>query len=136
MAFPTTVLFPDLSLILTDRLRDALAARGESYAAGVTVSIAIPNPRDDRMVILRLAGGRRLDWPRQMQRVAVQVWAMTEQDVTGLAGLTKALLESLGDGVPIIDVRESAGFARVYDDSGQPLIVFTLDMTVRGSDLT
>jgi hypothetical protein len=135
MGFPTAVIFPDTNLLLTDRLRDALAARPEAYASGVVVSITVPNPRAERMVIVRRAGGPRLDWARERARVVFNVWAGTEQDLHDLARLARALVIDLVDGDPFTDARESAGPSRIYDDSDQPLIAFTVDITVRGADL-
>lgn len=135
MGFPTPVLFPDVNLILTDRLRGALAARPEAYASGVTVTITVPNPRDPRMIVVRRAGGPRLDWSRERARVVFQVWAETDQDLQDLARLARALVVAMVDGAPFTDARESAGPARIYDDSGQPLVTFTVDITVRGADL-
>jgi hypothetical protein len=52
-----------------------------------------------------------------------------------LANLTRALVIGMTDGMPFTDARESAGPSRIYDESGQPLMQFTIDMTVRGADL-
>jgi hypothetical protein len=136
MAFPTTVIFPDVDLLLTQRLRAALAARPEPFAADVTVGTEVPNQRDDRMVIVQRAGGPRVDWVRERARVTFQAWGPTaaKQEAADLANLVRALVADMCDGRPVIDVRESSGPVRVYDDSGQPLVTFTLDITVRGTD--
>jgi hypothetical protein len=113
MAFPTTVIFPDVDLLLTQRLRAALAARPEPFAADVTVGTEVPKAR-----------------------VTFQAWGPTaaKQEAADLANLVRALVADMCDGRPVIDVRESSGPVRVYDDSGQPLVTFTLDITVRGTD--
>jgi hypothetical protein len=133
MGWPTLVAFPDVDLLLTDYLRDALTARPEPYASGVTVSIHVPNPRDDRMVIVRRAGGPRLDWTRERARVVFQSWALSWPDAISLSRLVSALVSDAPD--PVVHVLTSAGPARVYDDSEQPMVTFTADLTVRGADL-
>jgi hypothetical protein len=139
MGFPTAVLFPDTSLLLTGRIRDALTARPEAYASGVFVGTAVPNPRTDRMVIVRRAGGPRLDWSRERARIVIEVWAAenAEKDLHDLADLTRALIVGMTNGEPFTDARESAGPSRIYDEAGQPQprMRFTVDITVRGADL-
>lgn len=133
---PAAILFPDVELVFTDYLRTALAGRPEAYASGVFVSNAVPNPRRDRMVIVRRDGGPRTSTTLEAARVAVRVWASTDRDANDLARLVRALLWAMPDGDPVTAVRDLSGPSAVPDASGQPLRFLTVEAVVRGSDLT
>ena len=133
MAWPTVVAFPDVDLLLTEYLRDALALRPEPVAADVLVSIEQPNPPADRMVLVRRAGGPRLQWTLERARVQFQSWAQSWPDALALAHLVSALVSDAPD--PVLHVTTTAGPARVYDESGIPMVLFTADLLVRGTDL-
>lgn len=129
------VIFPDVELWATGYLRTALAGRTEAYATGVYLSNTVPSPRRDRMVIVRRDGGPRLDVTREAARLAVRVWAKTEQDATDLARLVAALLWAAPTGEPVVRVTQPTGSTPVADDSGQPLRFMSFEITVRGSNL-
>lgn len=134
MAIPT-VIFPDVELWATDWLRTALADRTETYATGVHVGNAVPADRRDRMVIFRRDGGPRIDATREAARLAVRVWAATEQDATDLARLVAALLWAAPNGDPVLRVAQQMGPSPIADQSGQPLRYMTFEVVVRGEQL-
>lgn len=132
---PPSIIFPDVELWATSFLRTSLAARSESYASDVYVSNAVPNPRQNRMVVVRRDGGPRLDQVREAARLSVRVWAKTEQDATDLARLVRALLWASPDGAPVCRVNDLAGPSPVPDDSHQPLRYMTFELIVRATNL-
>ena len=129
---PAAIVFPDAELWATGALRAALAGRAEPYAAGVKVSNAVPSTRPVRLVTIRRDGGAAngvLDLPR----LAVNVWAATDQDATDLARLVAALLWSLpGDGV-CVAMTQVAGPSPIAD--AQPRRFMSFEAALRGSDL-
>ena len=134
---PAAILFPDIELVLTTKFRAALAARTEPYATGVFVSNAVPNPRRDRMVIVRRDGGTPTAM-RDRPRVTVRVWAMSEQDATDLARLVMALAPTLIDGSPIVAAPTDGrpGPNPVADESGQPMRMLSIEFHTRPTQLT
>lgn len=132
---PTDVVFPDVELWATGYLRTALAARPEAWASAAWVDIKVPNPRHDRMVIVRRDGGPRLDTVREAARLTVRTWGKTEKEAADLARLVRALLSSSADGDPVCRVIDQSGPSAVPDESGQPLRVFVLELIVRGVPL-
>lgn len=132
---PAPILFADAELWATTYLRAALAARDEDYAVGAFVSNEVPNPRRDRMVIVRRDGGNATNF-RDRPRLSVRVWAMTEQDATDLARLVAALLWAAPDGDPVLKVEQQSGPTPIADTSGQPLRYQLFDIHTRGEALT
>lgn len=130
------IVFADLELAITGHLRTALAARPEPVCAGVHVSIAVPNPRQSRMVIVRRNGGRRLDATRESARFGVQVWGATFAEAVDLGNIVRALMQALPDGAPILSAAELSAFSPVDDESGQPMRFGTFEVTARGTTLT
>lgn len=127
------VIFPDVELWATGYLRAALAARTEPYAAAVYVGTAVPSTRRDRMVTVRRDGGPRLDVIREAARLGVNVWGKTEQEVSDLARLVRALLWAAPDGKPVTKVTELSGPSPIPDV--QPRRFLTFELVVRGSTL-
>ena len=111
-------------------LRGALVGRSEAYAQGVKFDRAVPNPRHDRMVIVRRDGGSVtgiFDQPR----VSLDVWAKSEQDATNLASLVVALaLEAPGTN-GCLRVRHLSGPNAVADPSGVPRRLALIEATHR-----
>jgi len=132
---PPAVVFPDVELVLTGLLRDALATRGEPYAADVYVGTTTPNPRRPRMVTIRRDGGTSIEGLLEAAQVGVNVWADSEQNVNDLARLVRALLWAAPNGKPICRVDDVSGPIAIADDSGQPLRYLTFEITVRGEPL-
>lgn len=133
---PSSVLFPDIELVLTTRYRAALAARSEPYATGVYVSNSVPTQRRDRMVIVRRDGGTQTEM-RDRPRVAIRVWAMSEQDADNLARLVMALAPSFVNGSPILAVPTDGrnGPIPVADESKQSLRLCNVEFHTRGVPL-
>lgn len=101
-------------------LRGALVGRSEPYASGVKFDRKVPNPRPDRLVVVRRDGGAvsgLFDFPR----VSLDVWAKTEQDATDLSRLIIGLAKvaPLAD-AGVTNVRHLSGPNPVADPSGQP----------------
>ena len=131
---PPLILFPDVELVITTYLRQALNARWEPYIFGVKVGTTVPKHRPVRLVTVRRDGGPRLDHVREAARVGVNVWAGTEQDASDLAALIRALMWAAPDGAPICRVVELSGPSPVADVV--PRRYLTFELIVRGADLT
>jgi hypothetical protein len=126
---------PDVNLWFTTWLRSQLAARSETVAANVFVSDETPNPRRDRMVIVRRDGGLRRDYVLEDPSVGVNVWARTKKDCSDLAHLVQALMVSAEAEGPIVTVRSVFGPSTIPDESGQPRRYLTFDVTVRCQEI-
>lgn len=117
-------------------LRGALVGRLESYASGVYFDRRVPTTRRDRMVIVRRDGGSvsgLFDRPR----VALDVWAKTDQDATNLANLMIALaLHAPTQGDDVTNVEHISGPNSVADPSGQPRRLSLIEATHRAALLT
>jgi hypothetical protein len=124
------VVMPDVEAWATGYLRDALAARTEPYASGVTVSTTVPNPRPARFVTVRRDGGGRVDLMHEAPRLGVNVWAATEADATDLASLVEGLLLAVRAVDGIAAVSSLSGPSPVADE--QPRRYLTFEITMRG----
>lgn len=129
------IIFDDIELWTTTTLRAAITARTEAYTDNVFVSNKVPNPRRDRMVIVRRDGGPRLDAVREAARLGVQVWALTDQDATDLARMAAALLWASPNGDPVCKVTQILGPTPVPDESLQPLVYMTFELITKGRNL-
>lgn len=130
------ILFADVELAVTGALRTALVARSESYTDNVYVDIDSPTSGSTqanrpRVVTVRRDGGPRLDVAREQARVAVNVWATTEQDCNDLARMVAALMWAMPDGNPIVRVDQTSGPTTIPDD--RPHKYLTFDITMRGA---
>lgn len=132
---PTPLLFPDVELVLTAYLRSALAGRPESYAQDVYVSNRVPDPRRDRMVIIRRDGGSS-DGFRDVARMSFRIWAQNEKAATDLARLVVALLHAAPTGNPIVRVSPQSGPTPIADESEQSLRYVVMDVHTRAATLT
>lgn len=117
-------------------LRGALVGRTEPYASSVYFDRKVPNPRRDRMVIVRRDGGQVrgvFDHPR----VALDVWAKTEQDATDLANLMVALAQVAPlAGAGVTAVTHISGPNAVPDPSGKPRRLCLIEATHRATIVT
>ena len=131
---PPPIVFPAIERVLTQRIRAALDAGSEVYAQDVHVSNSVPNPRRDRMVIVRRDGGTQAEM-RDRPRVTIRVWAKTEADANNLAALVMALAASFVDGSPIVacPIAGRSGPYPVADESEQPLRMMTVEFHTRGA---
>lgn len=121
----------DVNLWFTTWLRSQLAARPEPAATGVHVSDETPNPRKNRMVIIRRDGGRRRSWVLEEPSVGVNVWAATKSDCSELAHLVQALMVAAESQGPIVTVQSVFGPSTIPDESGQYRRYMTFDVTAR-----
>lgn len=131
---PIGIVFPDVEAWACDYFRDALTARLEPVATGVHVDNTVPNPRADRMVIVRRDGGTS-NGLRDQARLSVRCWAENDEDATDLARLIAALLWVAPDGDPVLMVRQQSGPTPVPDDSHQSLRYLVFDVHTRGEVL-
>jgi hypothetical protein len=124
----TPIIFPDVELVLTGKLRTALAAHGYP---GIFVS----NRRESQAqaVWVRRDGGPVLDQVREAARVGVNVFDTSEQKVTDLARTVSALLRAAADGAPILRVRQTSGPSPIPDSTPRRYMTFEID--VRGVEL-
>ena len=132
MSLPVIV-FPDIELWATGAIRAALATRSESYTSSVYVGNKVPNPRRDRMVVIRRDGGPRLDLVREAARLGIRVWAKKEQDATDLARLVNGLLWASPDGQSVYKVTILSGPSWTTDESNEPVLYSTAELIVKGS---
>lgn len=136
MTRPVT-LQPDTVLWATGYLRTQLAGRPEPYASGVLVASRVPDPRHDRMVIVRRDGGPRLDVIRRQNRLAVRVWAKDEAETAQLAELVSALLVQAADHQPVLRITELTGPSPTDDlDTGLPISYALYEAVTRGQAFT
>jgi hypothetical protein len=132
---PVAALPIDADLWWIVYLRGALVGRPESYASGVYFDRAVPATRRDRMVIVRRDGGNvtgLFDRPR----VALDVWAKTEQDASNLANLIVALAFEAAGTNGCVRVTHLSGPNSVADPSGQPRRLALIEATHRAAVLT
>lgn len=126
------VIHDDIELWTTTRLRALIEARSEPYTDSVYVSNTTPNPRRDRMVIVRRDGGGRLDVVREQPRLGVNVWAKTEQEANDLARMVAALLAASPDGNPVSRVTITGGPYPIEDESTQERRYITAELISKG----
>lgn len=133
---PLGLVFPDIELVLTGKFRAALAARSELFAQDVFVGNKIPNPRRDRMLIVRRDGGTQAEM-RDRPRVTLLVWAKDEKDADDLSRLVMALAPTFVNGSPIVAVPISgrSGPFPVADESKQFLRQSSVEFHTRGVPL-
>lgn len=124
---PTALLFPDVELVLTARLRSLINARTESYTDDVYISNRAPEPKPhkahpERLVIVRRDGGAPGEF-RDVTRVSFRVTAQNERAANDLARLVVALLLGIPDGDPIVRVEIQSGPTPIADSSHLRYIV-------------
>lgn len=127
---PVAALPIDADLWWIVYLRGALVGRTEPYAQGVKFDRRVPSDRPDRFVVVRRDGGNvtgLFDRPR----VALDVWAKTEQDATNLANLIVALAFDAAGTNGCVRVAHLSGPNSVADPSGQPRRLALIEATHR-----
>ena len=118
--------FPDAQLVVVEYLRVLLDP--------VPVGTRVPNPRPDRLVTLRRAGGVRgavVDRPR----LDFFAWAQADEDAQDLIGAVRrhlAAMPGLRGEVRVTGVAEFAGPVPAPDESGQPRWLATWEIALRG----
>ena len=116
-------------------LRGALLGRSEPYAQGVKFDRRVPNPRPDRLVVVRRDGGN-VSGVFDRPRVALDVWAKTEQEATDLAVLIVAFAFNASGTNGCTRVTHLSGPNSVADPSGQPRRLSLIEATHRAAVLT
>jgi hypothetical protein len=132
---PLAALPVDADLWWIVYLRGALVGRGEPYAQGVHFDRRVPNARKDRMVIVRRDGGN-VSGAFDRPRIALDVWAKSEQDATNLANLMVALAFDAPGTNGCVRVQHLSGPNDVADPSGQPRRLSLIEATHRSAVLT
>lgn len=132
---PLAALPVDADLWWIVYLRGALVGRSEPYAQGVYFDRRVPDPRRDRMVIVRRDGGN-VSGAFDRPRIALDVWAKTEQDATNLASLIIALALDAPGTNGCVRVTHESGPNDVADPSGQPRRLSLITATHRAAILT
>lgn len=127
------VLFADAEAWAVDFLAGFLSARAEPYAQGVRVSTRVPEPRADRMVVVRRDGGPRQTPVSEVARLAVRVWATSDEDASDLTNLVRAALASSPGEGPVRAATEISGPSYVIEESGQPLRYVVVELTMRAT---
>ena len=127
---PVAALPIDADLWWIVYLRGALVGRTEPYAQGVYFDRAVPGNRRDRMVIVRRDGGN-VSGVFDRPRVALDVWAKTEQDASNLASLIVALAFDAPGTNGCVRVEHLSGPNAVADPSGQPRRLSLIEATHR-----
>jgi hypothetical protein len=126
------VIHDDIELWATTKLRALILARSEPYTDDVYVSNTTPNPRRDRMVIVRRDGGGRLDVVREAPRLGINVWAKTEPDANNLGRMVAALLWASPDGDPVSRVNVTGGPYPVEEASTHEVRYITAELISKG----
>ena len=126
--------FSDVELWATGYLRAALALRAEAYATGVTVGTTVPTTIPARLVTVRRDGGPKVNMRQEVARLGVNVWAATEQDVTDLTRLVRALFSAAVGNGSVRKVSELSGPSPIADT--KPRRYFVVELTIAGSTLT
>lgn len=131
------LIFPDVVAWACSYLRDALGQRPEPYTENVHVGANTPDPRKNRMVIVREDGGARLDdGVRDSCLLGINVWATSEQEARQLAQLVRSLLWAAPDGSNgVVRVESGTRPVMVPDESKQARAFFTIPVVVTGSPL-
>lgn len=140
MTILPVVIHDDIELWVTTRLRALLAARPEPYTSNVYVSNTTPNPRRDRMVIIRRDGGGRLDAVREAPRLGINVWVKSgktaEQEANDLGRMVAALLAASPDGNPVSRARITGGPYPIADESSHEKRYITAELVSKGRQIT
>ena len=127
---PVAALPIDADLWWIVYLRGALVGRTEPYAQGVKFDRSVPNPRPDRLVVVRRDGGNVsgvLDRPR----VTLDVWAKTEKDAHDLSALLVAIALDAPGTSSCVRVEHLSGPNAVADPSGTPRRLCSIEATHR-----
>ena len=132
----------DAEWVVTTYLPAALAARSESYAAGVAVSTKLPPGQNPvRHVRVRRVGGVPYSLVQDSPRIDVQVWYRTGQPTdeanrNQLALLVWALLHAIRSRVVVLPNGLAVTCYRVADFAGPQALPDPADSTKTITGLT
>ena len=102
------------------------------------VSVTIPNPRPERLVIVPRIGGTKRDMVTESATIAVECWDAKPSDALSLAQEARAHIHALTgqtiSGLTVYRTQEFAGPAMLPDPVSElPRYVFTVSVDVRGT---
>lgn len=120
----TSVIFDDVEMLLTQRLREA----GLEGYIGRDFPTTTSHPT---LVAVMREGGRRSGPVTDTARVGVNVFAKTDKAATDLALHVRALIESFGDKRPFGRVM-GQGISTIRDDTGYKQRYFIVDVDLIG----
>lgn len=130
------VLFTDLELYLTGRIRTELAAIGTPLTANVFVSNSFPSPAREKTVVVRDDSGPLTSIITKQPSVGITVLAGNDQMATDLANLVYMIMSNCAGTEadnPVADVPDSTGPFKVIEESGQPRRYMTFELSVVGN---
>lgn len=131
---PLAALPVDADLWWIVYLRGALSDRSEPHAQSVHFARKVPNPRLERMVIVRRDGGNvtgAFDRPR----ITLDCWGKSDKDVADLAALVTALAFDAPGTNGCVRVQHLSGPNDVTEESGQPRRSVLIEATHRAAIL-
>lgn len=132
-----TVIFPDVEPVLVSHLTSALDASTKPVASGVrvgTVKLPADSAQASKQVVLTVAYNQTRLHVVKEATVTVEVFANKYADASALALLVSALVVDVPRTV-IKRAEVTFGPVRVADDGPQERRAFTLELTVKGSNL-
>ncbi|MFJ4026026.1 hypothetical protein ACIPWF_00780 [Paenarthrobacter sp. NPDC089989] len=134
------VLFTDLELYLTGRIRAELAAIGTPITQNVFVSNQFPNPARPKTVVVRDDSGPRTSIITKEPSVGITVLAGEDptqgQQATELANVVFMIVADCAGTEPenpVARVLNATGPYKVTEESGQPRRYMTFDLAVVGT---
>ena len=125
---PAPIIYPDVELVVTQRLRAALPLTVQYVGRGV------PRPRKDVMVTVDRDGGASAQL-RDRARLRVRCWDLTDIDVATLARRVVATMAALPDGDPILHVEHTAGPYEIAEDAPHKVRYLGFEVHTRGVPL-
>lgn len=132
------VLFPDVTLLACDIVRDAFNDIGENADVVAWVPSDVPTLEAPPVVTIVRIGGVTRQYVFEDADVSIDCWHDTHELAHDLCQQACAALRAargtVVDGVPIYRVTDVAGPTNAPDpDSGVPRYTATLTLTVRGA---
>ncbi|MET0490361.1 MAG: hypothetical protein ABW143_09015 [Acidimicrobiales bacterium] len=104
---------------------------GTEGGEAITVDSSMPTDRPNLMVLVRRDGGTATAL-RDNARLTLRCWGRTESEAMNLGRETYAAVHNAG-GDAVADVDDVAGLVRVPDESGQPSVMFTVQIRTRAT---
>ncbi|QOT16481.1 hypothetical protein [Paenarthrobacter sp. YJN-5] len=137
------VLFTDLELYLTGRIRQELAAIAAPITQNVFVSNQFPSPARPKAVVVRDDSGPQTSIITKEPSIGITVLAGDDptqgQQATELANLVFMIVGDCAGpepGNPVAKVVNATGPFKVTEESGQPRRYMTFELAVVGIPFT
>lgn len=129
---PPQVLWPDVQTVLPALLRDSLAGREEPFTWGARVGRRrLESWKTLPVVVVRRDGGM-VRGVFDVARVAVRVWAASEDDATDLSLLVRSIMLGLPGIGPVVRVEHNSGPFDIATDGMEFETYMAFDVTLRG----